>query len=340
MSIKTKKDKDQISMADISRMAGVSVATVSRVINQNGRFSEETRKRVEDIIKEYNYVPNMAAKGLKTKRSNFVGVIVPDITNEFFAKIVVEIQNNLIAEGYMALVCNTNEDEETEKEYGSMLSAVQLAGLIFISGHTSLVEQKMNTLPAIYIDRQPKSFDSKNSLVVESDNYGGARLAVQKLYEKGCKKIACVYASKTISTHKQRFEGYRDQLDAYGIKLEKELQIQVDEVSFLGGKKCIKKLLDSGIEFDGVFCATDWLALGALEALREKNVQVPEQVKVIGFDDISAAWLTAKPLTTIRQQVDVLGKMATQELIKLIQGEELNASRIEIGVSLVERQTT
>lgn len=334
-----KKD-ERISMTDISRMAGVSVATVSRVINQNGRFSPETQKRVEDIIKKYNYVPNMAAKGLKTSRSNFIGVIVPDITNEFFAKIVVEIQNNLLSEGYMALVCNTNENDQTESDYVAMLSAVQLAGLIFISGNTKIAEKEMGLLPSIYIDRQPDNIAGGNSMVIESDNYGGARIATRRLFDKGCRRIACMHSRQRISTHKQRYEGYRDQLEANGLVADEALHLQVPEVSFDSGKSCMERLLDSGVKFDGLFCATDWLALGALAALAERGIDVPDSVKVVGFDDISASWLTAKPLTTIHQRVDVLGRTATRELIRLVKGGELSASRIAIDISLVERATT
>ena len=215
-----KKDEGQISMVDISRMAGVSVATVSWVINQNGRYSQETQRKVEEIIQKYNYVPNMAAKGLKTKKSNFIGIIVPDITNEFFARIILGIQNNLRTQGYLALVCNTDENEDIEGEYIAMLNVAQMAGMIFFSGHTKLAEKNLQALPAIYIDWQPERFDG-NTLIIESDNYGGARIAVQKLYKEGCRNIACIHSSKSISTHKRRYEGCRDQLESYSIQPRK-----------------------------------------------------------------------------------------------------------------------
>jgi len=206
-----KKDEGQISMVDISRMAGVSVATVSWVINQ---------RKVGEIIQKYNYVPNMAAKGLKTKKSNFIGIIVPDITNEFFARIILGIQNNLRTQGYLALVCNTDENEDIEGEYIAMLNVAQMAGMIFFSGHTKLAEKNLQALPAIYIDWQPERFDG-NTLIIESDNYGGARIAVQKLYKEGCRNIACIHSSKSISTHKRRYEGCRDQLESYSIQPRK-----------------------------------------------------------------------------------------------------------------------
>lgn len=327
-------------MNDISRMAGVSVATVSRVINQKGRYSAETERRVRDIIEKYRYMPNMAAKGLKTRRTNVVGVIVPDINNEFFARIVQEIQGSLRAKGYMAFICNTCEDETVEQEYMDMLSAVNMAGLIFISGHTRGLEKISYDLPAIYIDRMPEKMEGKNVLVIESDNYGGARLAVQELYEKGCRKIACIHSSKIISTHTFRYSGYRDQLAIYGLEPDEALRIKVDEVSFHAAQSGMLKLIEQGAEFDGVFCATDWLALGAMAALQQKGIDVPGKVKVIGFDDISVSELTSKPLTTIHQQMDVLGRTAAEEIVRLMEGAPVKAQRIQIGVSLVRRSTT
>jgi LacI family transcriptional regulator len=334
------KEKKVISMNDISRMAGVSVATVSRIINQNGRYSAETERRVREIIEKYHYMPNMAAKGLKTHRTNVVGVIVPDITNEFFARIVQEIQSSLRSKGYMAFICNTREDETVEQEYMDMLSAVNMAGLIFISGYTGAAGKNVYGLPAIYIDRMPEKLDGKNALVIESDNYGGARLSVQELYEKGCRKIACIHSSKIISTHTFRYNGYRDQLAIYGLEPDEALHIKVDEVSFHSAYNSIMKLIGSGVEFDGVFCATDWLALGTVAALQQCGIDVPGKVKVVGFDDISVAELTAKPLTTIHQQMDVLGQIAAEEIVRLIEGSPVKAQRIQIGVSLVRRATT
>lgn len=332
--------KKVLSMTDISRMAGVSVATVSRIINQNGRYSSETEQRVRDIIKKYNYMPNMAAKSLKTRRTNLVGVIVPDITNEFFARIVQEIQNSLREKGYMAFICNTHEDEAVEQEYMDMLSAVNMAGLIFISGRTGTAGKNLYEMPAIYIDRTPEKLDGRNALVIESDNYGGARLAVQELYEKGCRRIACIHSSKIISTHTIRYSGYRDQLTLYGLTPDEELHIKVDEVNFNAARESMLALIDSGVDFDGVFCATDWLALGAVAALEQRGIDVPEKAKVVGFDDISVAELTAKPLTTIHQQMDVLGRTAGEEIVRLIEGVSLKSQRIQIGVSLIRRATT
>lgn len=333
------ENEKMISMTDISRMAGVSVATVSRVINQNGRYSQETEQRVRAIIEKYHYTPNMAAKGLKTRRTNFVGILVPDITNDFFGWIVQEIQNGLRMHGYMAFVCNTGEDEEIERQYMSMLGAVNPSGMILISGNTSELGNGLKDLPAIYIDRAPVN-GSKEVTVIESDNYGGAKLAVQELYEKGCRRIACIRSSRVISTYSSRYSGYRDQLELYGLEADEKLDLRVDEISFGAAKKAVEELLDSGIGFDGIFCTSDWLALGAVNTLETNNVQVPGEVKVVGFDDISIASLSIKPLTTIHQKTDILGKTAVEEIVKMMQGSPNQKHRILVDVTLVRRDTT
>lgn len=328
-----------ISMTDISRMAGVSVATVSRVINQNGRYSAETERRVRDIIEKYHYTPNMAAKGLKTRRTNFVGILVPDITNDFFGWIVREIQNGLRIHGYMALVCNTGEDEEIERQYLSMLGAVNPSGMILISGNNSELGKGLKHLPAIYIDRAPMT-GAGDVTVIESDNYGGAKLAVQELYEKGCRRIACIRSARVISTHSSRYSGYRDQLELYGLSAQNELDFRVDEISFVAARQAMDQFLDSGKRFDGIFCTSDWLALGVVAAMKDHGLKVPEDVKVVGFDDISVASLSTTPLTTIRQKTDVLGRMAAEEIVKMMQGSPDRKHRILVDVSLIRRGTT
>lgn len=333
-------DRDKsISMTDISRMAGVSVATVSRIINQNGRYSAETERRVRDIIEKYHYTPNMAAKGLKTRRTNFVGILVPDITNDFFGWVVREIQNGLRIHGYMAFVCDTDENEEIERQYISMLGAVNPSGMIIISGNTSELGNGLNDLPAIYIDRAPV-VGAGDVTVIESDNYGGAKLAVQELYEKGCRRIACIRSARVISTYSSRYSGYRDQLELYGLSADEGLDLRVDEISFQAARQAVEALLDSGAQFDGIFGTADWLALGAVEALKSHGRRVPEDVKVVGFDDISLASLSTTPLTTIRQKTDVLGRTAADEIVKMMQGSPDRKNRILVDVSLIRRETT
>lgn len=335
-----KRSERPVSIVDIAKRAGVSVATVSRVINQKGHYSPETERRVQSLIKECHYSPNMTAKRLRTKAANFIGVIVPDITNEFFANIVQKVQDGLLEHGYLALVCNTGESAEVQKQFLQMLGIVNLAGMIFISDNPDTQEYNIQNLPAVYIDRMPEEADPDRTLVIESDNYGGACMAVRELYRGGCRRIAFMRASQVISTHSFRQSGYFDQMARFGLEVGSDQLIKVDEVSFQAAKKKMLTLLDDELPFDGLFCATDWLAMGAVAALQERGIDVPGQVKVVGFDDISVSSLIATPLTTIHQQVDVLSQTAVTEILRLIRGEGVHAQRIQIDVSLTRRQTT
>ena len=174
------------SIKDIARLAGVSTATVSRVINQNGRFSKETEARVRRIIRENEYVPNMSAKGLRTSRTCVVGIIVPDITNPHFASLVLKLEINLFQRGYSCLICNTNESEKLERKHIQSLSAQNVSAIVLISGTRNYSE--LDTLPVIYVDRPSRS--QKNSgVIIESDNEQGGYLATKELLDAGCRRI-------------------------------------------------------------------------------------------------------------------------------------------------------
>lgn len=336
-----KKEEKGLSIRDISRLSGVSIATVSRVINRNGRFSKDTEKRVLDIIEQYHYVPNMTARRLRTKEQNFIAIIIPDITNEFFARISQLLQELLLQKGYLALLCNTAENMDVQRQYLEMLGIVNLAGIIFVSGdaETSHLCGLME-LPTIYIDRAPQGASLENALVVESDNYGGAAMAVREMAEKGCRRIAFLRSAQVIATHSFRQSGYLDELSRLGMKADPQLILQVNQVSFEDAKKRVNQLIAQKIEFDGIFCATDYLAVGAMEALKENGIRVPEQVKVVGFDDLSIARLAAQPITTIHQDIEAISQTAAEEMVRIIQGKENSTRRFQIGVSLIRRKTT
>ncbi len=336
-----KKEEKGLSIRDISRLSGVSIATVSRVINRNGRFSKDTEKRVLDIIEQYHYVPNMTARRLRTKEQNFIAIIIPDITNEFFARISQLLQELLLQKGYLALLCNTAENMDVQRQYLEMLGIVNLAGIIFVSGdaETSHLCGLME-LPTIYIDRAPQGASLENALVVESDNYGGAAMAVREMAEKGCRRIAFLRSAQVITTHSFRQSGYLDELSRLGMKADPQLILQVNQVSFEDAKKRVNQLIAQKIEFDGIFCATDYLAVGAMEALKENGIRVPEQVKVVGFDDLSIARLAAQPITTIHQDIEAISQTAAEEMVRIIQGKENSTRRFQIGVSLIRRKTT
>ncbi len=306
--------KNSISIKDISSQAGVSIATVSRIINKNGRYSQETEKRVMDIIKKNNYVPNLVAKGLRTQKMKNVGIVVPDITNEFFMKLVYEIEKNLFQEGYETFLCNTDEDEDKERKRVHMMAMQNVCSLIYIAGGISDMQDVIRDLPTVFIDRVPDKALG-NYCTVESDNVQGGYLATKELLDCGCKNILLLTSRKKISGYADRFEGY------------------------------VKALLEAGMEagefaYDGIFATSDWLAVGCYKALTERGIRIPEDVKLAGYDDISITAFNGVPITTIHQQVDEMGARVVEQLLKIMRQDKVEQNIVKVPVYLVPREST
>jgi Transcriptional regulators len=330
-------DQKKLSMIDVARLSGVSVATVSRVLNRNGRYSEETEKRVLDIVRQYDYKLNMNAKSLRTNKSQSIGVIVPDITNEFFAKIVRSIENYMVPHHYSVFVCDSNEDEEMENMHIENLISKSVDGIIYISGKSEVrTLSEEYHIPVVYIDRSP----GNASLMVQSDNVLGGFLATEELIRGGCSRIMMLRDYRWLSPVRQRYAGYKKAQEKYGIPVYEELQVNVN-VDYASAKKKMCEVLDSGLKFDGIFASNDIIALGALHALLEHGIKVPGRIKLVGFDDISLSEFCDPPITTVTQNTDRMGKRSAQTLLKLMKDENIGSSnQIIIPVSLHKRGTT
>mgnify|MGYP002412848346 CR=1 FL=1 len=328
-----------LSIKQISELSGVSTATVSRVINHNGRFSKETEERVLRVIEQYQYVPNMVARGLRRSASQIVGIIVPHITNEFFARIVLKIQMQLFERNFSAVICNTNENEQLEISHLQFLKAQNVSGLIFISGNPSHV-QPSGSLPTVFIDRRPQDVKTKDTIIIESDNVRGGYLAGRKLAASGARRIATIMDSRMHTAGETRFAGWKQAMDEAGVAIDPALQMRVAEVGFSAAYESVKALWNEGCTFDALFCGTDWLAMGALAALHERGVHVPADVKVVGFDDVSIATFSSKPITTIHQDAEHMGELAVELLLRRMEGEKIAEPHRVLDVRLIERATT
>ena len=323
-------------MAEIAELSGVSIATVSRVLNQNGRFSPETEKRVLEVVKKYNYQVNQSAKGLRTSKTNNIGVIVPDITNEFFAEIVRSVEHNLMSEGYTVFVCDSNEDEATEDKHISSLSAKGVDGIIYISVKRDVREIYANYhIPVVYIDRRPKNA----GVLISSDNENGGFLATEELVAAGCKKIVMLKDKNNHSTVQQRFKGYLAALDKFNLSYDKNLVVDI-EVSYRAAYEAVDRLVENKTDFDGIFCNNDFVAIGALHALRANGISVPQQVKLIGYDGVSYSEICDPPLSTIAQDTEEFGKESVKELLSLINSGTMKTKESIIPVKLIKRAST
>lgn len=337
-------NQKKVSIKEIAELSGVSVATVSRVINDNGRFSEETRKKVVKIIEDTHYETNNIAKSLRMKKSNTVGILVPDIGNSFFANIVQEIESILFEKGYSTIICNTDRNAGKEEAYLRMLEGKMIDGLIAISGVKEFGSATMNwNTPLICIDRKPK--DTASTILIESNHYQGGFLATEELITKGCRNIAIIIHRDFLSSSKERLQGYKDALEKYAIPFKEEAIIHVNVQEKMSrteaAKVALLEKISKGAYFDGVFALNDRLAIGAIHAALEIGKKVPEDLKVVGFDNDPISKYCYPRLTTIRQDNVVIAEQACENLLKLIAGSTHEIEKHQVvPVTLVVREST
>ncbi len=331
--------RGKISIKDIANMAGVSVATVSRVINQNGRFSEETERRVLKIIEEYEYRPNELARGLRVDNTQIVGVIVPDITNEFFSQIARKIETELLKKGYMAIICDTAEREDREKEYVRMLYAMRIRGIIYIGGDPNI--EPVRDVPIVYVDRKPLFKNEKSGICfIGSDNRQGGFLAGERLVRAGRKNIMMVMRSGEIDAEnvRSRRDGCLQALRKHRISFSEDHVFTVSDINIRSGYEVTRSICEARPETDGIFYCTDSLAIGGLHYLNESGIDVPGQISVVGLDDIPISAVMNPPLTTVRQPVDEFANLAVQCMMRQLKGDR-GDHRYVLPVKLIERGT-
>ena len=325
--------KNNVSIKDIAKMAGVSIATVSRVINKSGKVAKETEEKILQIMKENNYVPNLLAKGMRTNKVTTIGIVIPDISNEFFSKIAKQIQTLFFNKGYASIICNTSEDDKIEKQCIEMLQAQQVGGIIHIVSEKANKENKI-LIPTVYLDREPKfSNKRKDMAIIESDNLSGGYIATDAMIKKGCKNIICLSPKDVVSTHKKRCQGYAYAMNENGLNLK---IIIVDNVSLEEGYNKTKEYIKNN-KIDGIFATTDIIAIGAIKAIKEAGFKIPENVKVFGYDASNMSEVIETPLSTIVQPIEEMTLAAVEMLEKNMNGEKIKEIRLILPVKIKER---
>ncbi|MBU8906216.1 LacI family DNA-binding transcriptional regulator [Desertibacillus haloalkaliphilus] len=328
-----------ITIKEIANLAGVSTATVSRVLNESGGYSEETKQRVLEILRQNNYQTNVVAKSLRTKQSKTVGVIVPDITNEYYARIALAIENFFVPNGYSIFIYNTSEDSAKERLLIRDVVARGVDGLISISGTMNVLnEAKKHGLPIVCINRRETL--SEEVRVIESDNFRGGFMATEELLRQGCRNIVLIRNRRDNFPMNERHRGYCEALKTYGFEIDKNLvRPIIFDVHY--ATECIEQLIRADVTFDGIFACADLMAIGALKALRDHQKRVPQDVKVVGFDNINFSEHSYPPLTTIEQDKETLGTKASQTLLSLMEDKELSGETTTVlPVTLIKRETT
>lgn len=322
-----------VTINDIAKIANVSASTVSRVLNGKGRISEAKKKEILKIANELNYVPNYHAKCMIKESVFTIGFIAPDITNPFFAEVTKGIESALLNKALLILA-DSFRDFRREKEMAEMFKENGVKGIIFGNSRIEddFVEYISKFLPVVIFDKEYKSNKIASVLL---DNRYGAFVATKHLLDNGCQRVIHFGGTGELLVSVQRAEGYKEAMKQ--AKLDsKILEVGYDEKN---GYEKMKEMLEKSERMDGVFCVNDLVALGAIRALKEKGIRIPQDVAIVGFDDTHLCNYVSPPLTSIRQSAEEMGKVAAKILMELINGSS-TIRKYVFSPTLVVRQSS
>jgi len=335
------------TILDVAKEAGVSKSTVSRVINKAGPVKEETKAAIEQAIKKLKYSPSYFAQGIRTGKTKTIAMLVPEYTNIFYSEMFRGVEDIALKYGYMVLVCNTERNATSEMEYAKALLRRKVDGIIY---NTYEINQTMNdflqqisdSVPVVFMNRVVSEADNVSYVV--TDGYNSTREAVQYLFHRGKKKIGYVRNTFEISVTDDRYEGYLRGLADCGLPANE---------SWIYREKCGNKSDDyiklgkhagtyyAGLKDrpDAILTAIDMMALGCIKQMKEMGIRIPQDMNVIGFDNISLDELYEPALSTISQPIRELGQKAAQIIISKINGETVE-DKIMFDGKLIIRETT
>ncbi|MFM9277228.1 LacI family DNA-binding transcriptional regulator [Paenibacillus jiagnxiensis] len=320
---------------DVAIKAGVSVTTVSRVMNNRGYLSEATRKKVFDAMAELNYQPNEIARSLLRKQSNIIGLIIPNVAHPFFSELANQVEYYAYQHDCKVLLCNSHMDPVKEKVYIDMLKRNRVDGIIMGSHTLEVDEYRHLNSPIVTFDRQI----DPHIPYISSDNYHGGELATELLIRKGCRKIAHICGNLELNMlSNKRTDAFRDVVDRHGVQhviVETDLNVFAQKEY----ERIIHQLVHEHPDVDGVFATSDIIAAVAMKEFMRAGRRVPGDVRIVGFDDVSvASWVTPE-LTSIRQPIAEIGKLAVELIRKQAEGEAVEPVNL-LPVELIERATT
>jgi DNA-binding LacI/PurR family transcriptional regulator len=337
----TRKPGNVATLEEVARLAKVSRATVSRVVNGDRRVGEGSRAAVAAAVKELGYIPNRAARSLVTRRSDSVAVVIPEPTgllfgDPFFPRLLRGISDALASEE-LQLVLLMPEGRADEARVARYLAAGHTDGVLLVSLHGAdpLPEDLQRHGVAVVVGGRPPS---PGITYVDVDNRGGAALAVRHLANGGRQAIATIAGPQDMAPGADRLVGYHEGLAEAGLPPEPR-RVEVGDFTHDGGRAAMERLLARDPAIDAVFVASDLMALGALAALDVAGRDVPGDVAVVGFDDSPLATAARPPLTSVRQPIEEMGREMTRLLVASIRGEDRSPRRVILDTSLIVRQS-
>ncbi|GEQ23264.1 catabolite control protein A [Clostridium butyricum] len=330
------------TIGDIAKEAGVSISTVSRVINNTKPVNPELRERVYEVIKKNNFKPNVLARGLITKKTNTIGVIIPDISNAVFGALTKGINSVSSKKGYTLMVCESGGEQETELKLLDVLEDKRIDGILFAGvnvSQTLVNTMKQKDYPVVLVT-QEASVGSNVMNTVIHDNVQAAYDAVNFLIDNGHKKIAYLGGPKyDFSNGEKRLRGYKKALETAGIEPLDSYIIQGD-FSFQFGYDGMKKLYEENrILPTAVVAGSDLIAVGAIQFMYTVGLKVPDEMSIIGFDDLEFTTYFKPELSTIRIPYFEEGEIATKELLKLMEGKKVDPVTHYVSHKIIRRST-
>lgn len=336
-----KPEKQVYSIAEIAQICNVSKATVSRVINNKpSGVSDATRQRVLQTIRELKYRPNALARSIAISRSNMVGIIIPDVANLFYPQIIRGITDFMDTKGYAVIVGNSNYDPEREAQQLLSMIDKRVDGIILCSGVTNrefLSGFRRYNVPLALLGR---TFDSSLSDVsITGDNVRGGYKSASYLLRGGNRNIAYVEGNPGVSGSQERMEGYRMAHKEAGIPVQEALLLH-GEYSIDYGRQAADQLLDSHVEFDAVMTGSDLVAIGLASQLIKRGVRIPEEVELVGFDNIELSSVFDPPLSTISKPHYDMAYRLAKDLMRIIEGEPVFLPHTAVEPTLILRATT
>lgn len=328
------------TIRDVAKRADVAPITVSRVLNNSGYVKPETRARVEQAAAELHYVPNMLAHSFRSNRTNTLALVVTDITNPFWTTVARGVEDVASAHGFSVFFCNTDENEAKQAQYLAALLRRRVDGVLLAPATSSgaavqsLTQQKVGV---VVIDRRVEGVAVDT---VRGDSVGGAHQLVRHLTDLGHRRIALLAGPRDLSVSQERAAGYVQALEEAALPSDPALQL-FGAFSVASGRVMMQALLAQPARPTAIFAASNFIAAGALHAMREANLRIPEDVSVVVFDDLPDPYVTEPLLTVVAQPAYELGQIAAQRLLEKIgQSEQGDVCDILLPVRLIMRRST
>jgi LacI family transcriptional regulator len=311
------------TIRDVAKLAGVSVATVSRVLNQKGYVHEDTVKQVQNAIEELQYKPNAVAKSLFKKSSTLLGLLLPDIKHPLYSELAHAIEQTAFQAGYQVIVCQIQDQHP--RHYVDVLMQNNVAGLLLTESIYITIHAELKNLPCVVLDGSTKRVPS-----VSSNNYEGAKEAVRFLMKKGCNFLSHMRGPETNREANERYEGFLDAV------LDEGIPYRITE----SGEQAVHDLLRRYPYIDGIFAWNDQAAIEAVRAAGKQGIRIPDHLQVVGFGSIAQGEWMYPSLTTVSQQLFQKGNIAATMLIRQIEGKEIGSFSCVLTTQIIEREST